>query len=368
MDFMSDMSSRISFAVLVGLVTLLLYFFAVRSQAGGARNAAADVYRAQLDEISNDVKQNRLSAVEAEALRAEIARRLLSEVNRSGASASNAGPNRLQALLAALLVPIIAIPIYLHFGAPKKADAPLQSRIEQGVANNDIAALVLKVEQHLQSAPDDAKGWQILAPIYAEMGRFADAANAYERVLRLEQPSALLYANLGEMLVSANKGIVPAEAMTAFREALKLEPNHPKARFFLALGLKQEGKIAQARVMLEQMLATAPLSAPWRKDVERELGNLAKAPALTEEQMAAGSDQSSADQQAVIRSMVDGLDARLGQDGSDVNGWLRLIRARMVLGETAVAETAVQRAKSALQGNASALASISALERELGLQ
>ena len=61
--------------------------------------------------------------------------------------------------------------------------------------------------------------------------------------------------------------------------------------------------------------------------------------------------QSPDQQTAMIRGMVDGLAARLKQDGSDLDGWVRLIRSYKVLGESDKAQAAVSDAQQALQND-----------------
>src|SRR6185436_7916158 len=107
------------------------------------------------------------------------------------------------------------------------------------------------------------------------------------------------------------------------------------ARFFYGLALKQEGKTGEALALWKGLLADAPSDAPWRGGLEREIAALTgvNAPALTQQQMAAGEQMKSADRDRMIRSMVDGLELRLRTNGDDIEGWQRLIRARIVLGE-----------------------------------
>jgi cytochrome c-type biogenesis protein CcmH len=50
------------------------------------------------------------------------------------------------------------------------------------------------------------------------------------------------------------------------------------------------------------------------------------------------------DRQAMIRSMVAGLAAKLDQDPGNLDGWLRLTRAYQVLGESEKASSARSRA------------------------
>jgi cytochrome c-type biogenesis protein CcmH len=70
----------------------------------------------------------------------------------------------------------------------------------------------------------------------------------------------------------------------------------------------------------------------------------------------------------MIRTMVDGLEEKLKADGSDLGGWLRLIRARGVLGDTGKAKAAYDRARNQFKDKPEALAQLDGLAREMNIQ
>ena len=73
------------------------------------------------------------------------------------------------------------------------------------------------------------------------------------------------------------------------------------------------------------------------------------------------------EQQAQIRAMVDGLAVRLEDNPDDLQGWLRLIRARTVLGDAEMARQHLSDAREAFDGDDAAMNSLSQIENELGL-
>jgi cytochrome c-type biogenesis protein CcmH len=75
-----------------------------------------------------------------------------------------------------------------------------------------------------------------------------------------------------------------------------------------------------------------------------------------------------ADRQAMIERMVQGLAARLDQQGDDLPGWLKLVRAYSVLDRKDDAQKALARAKSQFSGNMQAIEQLDALAAELGLK
>ena len=145
--------------------------------------------------------------------------------------------------------------------------------------------------------------------------------------------------------------MITSAAVTSFRKALELDEAFPKARFFLGMSLKQEGKIDEAKAAYEKLIADAPADAPWRKAVESELASLTPT-----------------DQSAMIHQMVDGLELKLASNPDDLQGWLKLIRSRMVLGEPDKAKAARDKALAHYGENALVLKAIANLSEEIGLK
>ena len=336
-------------AAVLAVLLMPLWKGRVAVAPGRARYDQA-VFRDQLSELERDRARGVIGDAEAGAARNEISRRLIQAARPPSEPA--AGKAGVVGLIGAVLVPLVAIPLYLNSGMPRLADVPLAARLEKAVDNQDFAALVAKVERHLAQNPDDVEGWKVLAPAYKREQRWQDAANAYANIVRLSQSDAVMIAEYGEMLVFANDGMVTAEAASAFTAALKADAKLPKARFFAGLALKQEGRKEEARRSFEAFLAESPRDAVWRPMVEAELQDLA------------GTD----DQQAMIRAMVDGLEERLKSDGDDLEGWQRLIRSRAVLKEPDKAKAAYATARHHFMDKPEALAALDGLATELNIK
>jgi cytochrome c-type biogenesis protein CcmH len=85
-------------------------------------------------------------------------------------------------------------------------------------------------------------------------------------------------------------------------------------------------------------------------------------------EVAAAAQMAPAERNSMIEGMVARLAQRMAENGSDVDGWLRLIKAYSVLGERDKALTAAANARSALAGNSDNLRRIGELTKELGLE
>ncbi len=355
------------FAALTAAVVGALALPFLRRYTVAPERASFDraVYIDQLAELDRDRARGIVGEAEADAARNEISRRLI----QANVVEPEGRPRRSPLAVAGLLLIPAMLPLYLLSGSPRLPDVPLKPRLAMAVENQDYMALIAKVEQHLAQNPGDVEGWKVLAPAYKKLQRWSDAAEAFANVARLAPADAGARGDHAEMLVFANDGMVTAEAGRWFAEALKLNPGLPKARFFQGLALKQEGKTEAARAAFAALLADSPTEAQWRPMLEAEIGSLdSRAPVLTQEQVAAGQTMAAGERQAMIRSMVDGLEEKLKSGGGDLEGWQRLIRARSVLGETDKAKAALARARKEFKDRPDAFAALASLAREVGIE
>src|SRR5262249_45789917 len=91
------------------------------------------------------------------------------------------------------------------------------------------------------------------------------------------------------------------------------------------------------------------------------------APGPSAEDVASAAEMSAADRDQMVRGMVERLAAGLSADGSDVDGWLRLMRAYVVLGERAKARAAAADARRALASDPDKLRRIDEGAKNFGL-
>jgi cytochrome c-type biogenesis protein CcmH len=342
-----------------------------RSSAPQPGGNEAAVYKDQLAEIDRDVAAGLIGAAEAEAARVEIGRRLLAAVDGDNdrPARANLGLRRASAVVALLALPIAAVTFYLSLGSPRLGDFPLASRTRTVDANQPLDNMVAQVEAHLEKNPTDGRGWTVLAPVLARLGRYDDAVRAYRNSITYAGDSAERRADLGEVLAGAAGGVVTAEAKAEFERAVAQNADDPKAGYFLGLAAEQDGRPKDAASIWRGMLAKAPTDAPWRPLLQAALARVGgpAPPALSSDAMAAAKDMSEDDRGAMIRGMVDRLATRLKQNGDDVEGWLRLLRAYMVMGERDKAASALGDARQAVANDADRLRQLNEGARNLGL-
>jgi cytochrome c-type biogenesis protein CcmH len=329
------------------------------------------VYRDQLAEVDRDASAGLINPPEAAAARVEIGRRLLAAADhrREAPAASNVRLRRVAAVVALLALPLVAVGLYYPLGSPGLPDFPLAQRSRAPDGTQPLDNLVAQVEQHLEKNPTDGRGWSVLAPVLARLGRMDDAVRAFRNSITYNGESADRHADLGEALVAAASGVVTAEAKGEFERTIALNADDVKARYFLGLAAEQDGRSTEAASIWRAMLEKAPASAPWRPLVQDALVRVGGAPppAPSNEAVAAAKDMSDTDRNAMIHSMVERLATRLKQNGDDVDGWLRLVRAYMVLGDADKAKAASSDARQAVAKDPQRLQQLNAGLKDLGL-
>jgi len=344
----------------------------VRVPQGSANDLA--VYRDQLDEIVRDQSAGLIGAAEAEAARVEVSRRLLGAAEAAASEPSAPGGTlrrRVAAVAALVAVPLVAAGLYLTLGSPELPGQPLASRDTTPLQDRSLDRLVANVESHLEKNPDDGRGWEVVGPVYMRLGRFDDAVKARRNSLRINGPSADREADLGESLLAEANGVVTAEAKAAFERALTHDPKHNKARFLLGVAAQQDGQPEKAAAIWRVMLKDIPPGSPWVGMVRQALAQVdpsSSPPGPTTADVAAANEMQPQDRNAMIRGMVERLAERLKQDGSDVDGWLRLVRAYTVLGDRDRALSALADARRALGQDADKLRRLDELSKELKLE
>ncbi len=376
--------------VIVGVVAAALTVPLVRRHEAraGNRGVAAAALAASLADIDAQVAGGAVDAKEAEALRIEAKRRMLGAARVADRPARPLGAGALGRLAIGLaaVVAVATVALYASVGRPDLANPTTASTATPAAPDTgqpdagEVAGMIGQLEKRMADSPNDAEGWRMLGWSYFQTQRYADAATAYAKAVKLA-PAGPGYASAyGEALVQVAGGTVTPEAQAQFAAARKLDPADARARYFGGLAKDQAGDTRGAIDDWLALLATAPADAPWAGELRRVIGEVAgkagidvsarlgtaaaaaspltTAPNPSGDQVAAIKAMAPQAQQEMIRGMVDNLAAKLKANPKDPAGWVRLIRARMVLGDAAAARQAKADGLAALKGDAAGTAEI----------
>ncbi|KKB81269.1 hypothetical protein VW35_03900 [Devosia soli] len=327
----------VAIAVTAIACAALLYAGRGRAVNAGALEAADtnSHFRQILAGIDADLAAGKIAPEEALGAKGELAREML----RAKADPIKASGEISQAILLSgvAAIVVVSLGIYAVLGSPDMPSQPLAARTDVAAQNMDIDAAIARIESELEARPDDLRGWTVLAPALTEVGRYAEAANAYGRIIALSAPTAQLLTDRAEALLLAAGGQGSDEAVQLLRQAVELDPEHAQSRLYLAAELTRMADYAEAAQYWQAAIDLAQRNEPWLPAARQGL-------AVAQND---GVDTSAEDQAEMIRGMVGSLSSRLYAEGGSVEEWSQLVRSYIVLGDLPNAQIAYDRAVAA---------------------
>ena len=239
-------------ALITALCLVALLHPLLRAPRGTATARAGhdlEVYRDQLAELERDLERGLISAQEATAARVEIQRRMLAadtEATEEGETSAMALAQRARRVSVALvvLVPAVAIALYLWEGSPEMPDAPYAERSAErerllAEAPEGMEERLAELAALTQEQPENLDAWRLLGRGSFALGRYEESAAAYRRAAALARGDAAILSELGQSLVYASGGRVTDEAGQVFAQVRTAEPAEPRVRYYLGLAQAQ---------------------------------------------------------------------------------------------------------------------------------
>jgi len=376
-------------ALAAATLLLVVWPLLAPGRASASRAAKdAEIFRDQLAELERDRERGLITDEAFAGAKAEVSRRLIAADDRARAAgdldAAPRGASRLAAIGAAILLPAIALGVYLIEGAPGLPDqpfaergAPAQTRLAQAEAEEAFGArertpgeteaaqryatLVGRLEQVVANRPEDVRGRRLLSKAYMRMTRFDEAWRSFDRLIEMQGAEAPVedYADKAEAMVLAAGGYVSREAEGTLTQALLRDPSNEVARYYQGIAEAQKGRFGRAVAIWERLRADidqdSPIRAPLEQMLARANSDLAGAGANrgpSQADLAAAAEMSPEERQAMIEGMVAQLDTRLAEEGGTPEEWVRLLTVLNSLGRQEDARAAFERSQTALDGSA----------------
>lgn len=405
-----------SFWIIAVALTLTVGMFLARALLTGGTGkehpAAYDlaVYRDQLKDVERDLARNILSTEDAERLRIEISRKILAadaQLAAAGPGGSARGPVSV-AVIAVVTLALIAGGFvgYLWLGQPGYPDQSLAARIELAAeardsrpsqddfeaelparpvnsgGNEQVVQLIEELRRVVAKRPEDIEGHRLLASNEASLGNFTQAHQAQATLIALlgDAATALDFVTWADYQILAANGYVSPEAEVALANALRLQPDNPVGRYYMALMMAQTGRPDVTFRVWRDLLETSPDGAPWIAPIRARMPEIAAWAGVdyqlppeggsrgpTAEDIAAAADLSEEDRAAMIQGMVAQLMDRLASEGGSADDWARLIASLAVLGQTSDASAIWNEAQIVFAADPAGLATVRTAAQDAGV-
>ncbi len=395
--------------IVVALAVLALRRGARVTASGAGEKREMRIYADQLREIERDRARGVIAPGEAERLRAETARRLL-DADRRTTVALIESPTSMKvlALLMVVAVPLGAGALYWRVGAPAYADMPLVQRFDEAAAiragrpsqtameagwladpnrpparpvDAQFLALMAQLREALAGRPDDRRGLRLLAVNERAIGNNAESAAAWARLIDLQGDAAPVedLAALAESMALAAGGQISPQAEQVLEQILQRDPRNGAARYFLGLMFAQTGRPDATFRLWRGLLEDSNPDDPWVPAIRGTIEELADVAGVrytlppvagsrgpTAADMANAADMTPEERQQMIGGMVEGLAARLANQGGSAEEWARLIGALGTLGQAERARAIWAEARSVFADQPGGLAQVEAAARAQG--
>ena len=239
-------------AMLLVALALLLPALLGGGREGGVRRDALNIalFRDQFTELEADHAEGNLTEDQLVAAKRELQRELLDEVDGSETVTHASPRGRLVAPLVAVLVPLLAIGLYLKLGEThlltEEGQAELASAEQAAHDMANVDGMVQQLAARLQQDPDNLEGWQMLGRSLLAMQRHPEAVQAFAQTIRIagEQPDLL--ADYAEALAMASDGQLIGDPLELVDRVLAMQPMHEKGLWLAGIAAFQRGDFAIA--------------------------------------------------------------------------------------------------------------------------
>ncbi|MBB3101799.1 c-type cytochrome biogenesis protein CcmI [Azomonas macrocytogenes] len=281
-----------------------------RAQAEQDRTALnVALYQERLSELQAQREMGALDAGQLEIAQAEAGRELL-EDTESARERPDTSLGRTIPLLAILLVPVLAIGLYLHWGASDQ----LELAREFARQPSSMAEMTVRLERAVQLQPNSAEGWYLLGRTYMAQERPADAARAFEQVVKLSGRQPELLGQWAQALYFAEGRQWTEKLQVLADEALQGNPNEPTTLGLLGIVAFEAERFEAAADYWQRLVSSLPEQDPSRAAIQSGINQARARQALPG---ATATDSASVAAQLRIRvSLAASLGKRVKPDDS----------------------------------------------------
>jgi len=214
-----------------------------------------ELYQDRLRELDTQHRAGALTAAQLATARAETARELLADAGHESRHPAGQRQSLGIGLAAALLVPLLGMGLYLHWGS---LDQVTQARRDAGHPAQSLEQLTARLEASLAAAPDSAEAWFFLGRTYLAQDRAAEAVRAFERAATLAGRPPELLGQWAQALYAAGGQQWTPQLQALTDEALAGDPEEAASLTLAGMAAFEAGRYAEAAAYWQRLAAALP--------------------------------------------------------------------------------------------------------------
>lgn len=260
---------------LIGLLILapaLLHPKGSENEDLNARNVR--IAKERLAELEAEREAGALSGAMFEQAKADLEGNLIDDLRDTKEAPLEAAPAKLTLAAVLVLVPLVALLLYLSLGAPSLLT--VQENHQSGPSGKpSMEEMLAKLEEKLKENPDNAEGWFILGRSYSSLGRYPEAVAALEKVHKLAGDNPAVLTALADALAVASGGKVSGRPEELLLKALEQAPDDASALWMMGIAMREQAKhkeaIAYWQRVMPQVKDDPKASAQIQSLIERSM-------------------------------------------------------------------------------------------------
>ncbi|PPC78378.1 c-type cytochrome biogenesis protein CcmI [Pokkaliibacter plantistimulans] len=219
-------------------------------------------FRDRLYDVELERKLNGMSDEEFKLYKSELEQELLADVPLQedvGASHTVERKQLILVVLLALMIPLVGLPLYKHWGAADEMGQWIAMEHSKGMS---LDQAVVELQQRLASNPDNPEGWFILAGTLLDLGRYQEAADALTKTQSYIPDNApikvMVMGQKAQALFFAGGGKITQEVKQAIDDTLALAPNEPTVMGILGIAAYNQKLYKEAIGFWQRALSSNP--------------------------------------------------------------------------------------------------------------
>ena len=254
---------------IIALAFILPALFRRDDVQDATREQNISIAKEQLADLELRFEQAEIDEENYQQIRDELELALFDDLKKSDTEFASNNSNKksfkiIDTLPILLLVPLIAVPVYLNLGNlnfTKQFDSK-KAAVEVAKASMplnadgtpDIEKITANLKAEMQNNPTDPKGWYMLGRSYMLLKRFPEAAESFDKSLSLRPDLAETMLSLADALSMDNKGQLIGRPRELVNKALTIEPENMTALWLSGMAASQENDYLEAITQWQKVL------------------------------------------------------------------------------------------------------------------
>jgi len=264
-------------AAMAALAVLFVVVPLLRARAASGPSeveANLEVLQGQRREIEADIAAGALPADSRDEALAELVGRAATDLAPAPAAAAGAGKPWPAALAAGIAIPVLAFGLYFAIGSPNALDPLVLAAASGKLDDKQIVEMVDSLAAKMKDRPDDATGWSLLARSLSSLGRFKESAEAYEKLAKLTPGDPQVLADYADILAMAQGKRLAGRPEALIRQALEIDPKHPKALALAASAAADAGDLPASLQYWQRLADSLPPDSEDGREVAQIIAQL----------------------------------------------------------------------------------------------